>query len=232
MIAFPSELELIARVLLAAVLGGLIGLERDLAGQPAGLRTHIALATGACLFGVLSSYGFEAFDASRSVTNFQVDPTRVASNIVVGVGFLGGGAILKEGAHVRGLTTAASLWVTAAIGLGAALGAYWVTLAATALVLLSLVGLRAPRRWLSQHLGEVRRHAVVRVEPGYDPSEVEAALEELPSIRILSLRVRENAEGSTIEADLAGKRGTDVDSVLGSMQELGGVTGVELAGRE
>jgi uncharacterized membrane protein YhiD involved in acid resistance len=188
------------------------------------------LATGACLFGVLSTYGFEPFDASRSATNFQVDPTRVASNIVVGVGFLDGGAILKEGAHVRGLTTAVSLWVTAAIGLGAALGAYWVTLGTTALILLSLVGLRGPRRWLSRRLGEVRHRAVVRVQAGYDPSEVVAALEELRSVRIISLRVRERDDGSTIEADLAGKRGTDVETTLGPIHERQDVTGIDLVG--
>ena len=104
--------------MLALVLGGLIGLERELSDHPAGLRTHIGVCMGAALFGIVSGYGFVGFDASRSQTNYQVDPTRVASNIVTGVGFLGGGAILKHGATVRGLTTAASLWVTAAIGPG------------------------------------------------------------------------------------------------------------------
>ena len=115
---FPSELELSLRLVLALVLGGLIGLERELTDHPAGLRTHIAVALGAALFGIVSAYGFREFDASRTETNFQVDPTRVASNIVVGIGFLGGGAILKHGATVRGLTTAGSLWVTAATSVG------------------------------------------------------------------------------------------------------------------
>jgi putative Mg2+ transporter-C (MgtC) family protein len=229
MIDFPSQFELFGRVVLAAVLGGLIGLERDLAGQPAGLRTHMALATGACLFGVLSGYGFQAFDASRSVTNFQVDPTRVASNIVVGVGFLGGGAILKEGVHVRGLTTAASLWVTAAIGLGSALGAYWLTAASTALVLLSLVGLRGPRRWLSQRLGEVRENAVVRLRAGGDPSEVVSALEALPGVRLLNLRIVEREEGSTIRVEVCGRRGTDVEALLATVGGRDDVADLELS---
>src|SRR5439155_25077866 len=124
---FPSEAELAGRILLAALLGGLIGVERELSGHPAGLRTHITLAIGAALFGVVSGYAFAGFDASRNVTNYQVDPTRVASQIVVGVGFLGGGAILKGDGKVRGLTTAASLWVTAAVGLACALGAYFLS---------------------------------------------------------------------------------------------------------
>src|ERR1051325_7394962 len=120
---FPHEWELCARLVLAVALGGLIGLEREVSDHPAGLRTHITLALGACLFGLLSAYGFAGLLADRNSNNFQVDPTRVASQIVVGVGFLGGGAILKSDAGVRGLTTAASLWATAAIGLGCALGA-------------------------------------------------------------------------------------------------------------
>ena len=228
MIDFPSQLELAARLVLAAFLGGLVGLERDLSGQPAGLRTHVALALGAALFGVLSGYGFQAFEASRSVTNFQVDPTRVASNIVVGVGFLGGGTILKEGARVRGLTTAASLWVTAAIGLGCALGMYGPTLVTTALVLASLVGLRGPRRWLSHRLAVVRETAIVRLQPGADPSEVVAALNQLRGVRISSLTVRERDEGAVVRADLSGRGGERLEEVLAPLGERGDVSGLEV----
>ena len=228
MIDFPSQAELAARLLLAGFLGGLIGLERDLSGQPAGLRTHIALALGAALFGVLSGYGFQAFDASRAFTNYQVDPTRVASNIVVGVGFLGGGTILKEGARVRGLTTAASLWVTAAIGLGCALGMYVPTLVTTALVLVSLVGLRAPRRWLSRRLALVRETLIVRVEPGADPSEVVTALNQLPGVRISSLTVRERADGSVVRVDLSGRGDENLEDLLALLEERSDVTGLEV----
>jgi putative Mg2+ transporter-C (MgtC) family protein len=227
-IDFPSQFELAARLLLAAFLGGLIGLERDLSGQPAGLRTHIALAVGAALFGVLSGYGFQAFDASRSVTNFQVDPTRIASNIVVGVGFLGGGTILKEGARVRGLTTAASLWVTAAIGLGCALGMYGPTLFATALVLVSLVGLRAPRRWLTRRLAVVRETAVLHLRPGADPAEVVTALNQLRGVRISSLAIRERDDGSVIRADVTGRGGERLEELLAPLEGLDDVTGLDV----
>ncbi len=153
----------------------------------------------------------------------------MASNIVVGVGFLGGGAILKEGIHVRGLTTAASLWVTAAIGLGSALGAYWLTVATTALVLGSLVGLRGPRRWLSQRLGEARESAVVHVRAGGDPSDVVVALEELPGVRMTSLRILEREDGSTVRAELCGRRGTDVEALLATVRHRDDVVGLELA---
>ncbi len=228
MIDFPSQAELAARLLLAALLGGLIGLERDLSGQPAGLRTHIALAVGAALFGVISGYGFQVFDASRSVTNFQVDPTRVASNIVVGVGFLGGGTILKEGARVRGLTTAASLWVTAAIGLGCALGVYGPTLVAAGLVLMSLVGLRGPRRWLSRRLAVVRETAVVRLEPGADPTEVVSALQGLPGVRISSLTIRERDDGAVVRADVSGRSGDRLEELLAPVSDRADVVSLEV----
>src|SRR2546423_7743177 len=135
---FPSNGQLILRILLASLVGGVIGLEREIAGHPAGLRTHISVALGASLFGVVSAFGFNHFDVPRNDTVFQVDVTRIASQIVVGVGFLGGGAILKEGVTVRGLTTAASLWVTAAIGLAVALGSVLMALVAAGTPLLSL----------------------------------------------------------------------------------------------
>ena len=141
----PTELELFARLGTALVLGGAIGLERELAGQVAGLRTHMSVALGAALFGIVSAYGWNEFAAVRAETNVQIDVTRIASNIVTGVGFLGGGAILKEGATVRGLTTAASLWVTAAVGLAVALGGYSLAAVTTIGLVFSLVLLRGPR---------------------------------------------------------------------------------------
>ncbi|MDP8992492.1 MAG: MgtC/SapB family protein [Actinomycetota bacterium] len=229
MVDLPSDAELLARLLLAALLGGLIGLEREVANHPAGLRTHITLALGAALFGIVSAYGFGAFDASRSVTNFQVDPTRVASNIVVGVGFLGGGVILKEGARVRGLTTAASLWVTAAIGLACALGAYGPTLFTTFLVLAILVGLRGPRRVLRQRRRGARETAVIHLQAGAEPSAVIAALGDLDGLRIASLRIREGGEGWVIQAELSGPEGQAVEAMLAPLADRQDVVGLEVA---
>jgi putative Mg2+ transporter-C (MgtC) family protein len=144
----PTELELAGRLGAALVLGGAIGLERELTGQVAGLRTHMSVALGAALFGIVSAYGWSEFDAVRAGTNVQIDVTRVASNIVTGVGFLGGGAILKDGATVRGLTTAASLWVTAAVGLAVALGGYSMAAMTTIMLVFSLILLRGPRGWI------------------------------------------------------------------------------------
>ena len=117
--------EMVLRVLLAFVLGAAVGFERELDAQPAGFRTHILICLGAALFGMISVHAFSPYESIRATSNVQIDITRVASQVVVGVGFLGGGAILKYGPNVRGLTTAGSIWVTAAIGLAVGLGYYW-----------------------------------------------------------------------------------------------------------
>lgn len=229
MIDFPSQAELGGRILLAAVLGGLIGLEREIADHPAGLRTHISVALGAALFGIVSGYGFGEFDASRTTTNFQVDPTRVASNIVTGVGFLGGGAILKYGATVKGLTTAASLWVTAAIGLGCALGSYFATLVTTGALLIALVGLRGPRRWISQHLAEVKEQVVIRLTAGAEPSGVVGALNDLGDVRITSLRIREEDGACVVHADLSAGRGHHLESLLAPLADRDDVVDLDVS---
>ena len=224
---FPSDGELALRLALSLLLGGLIGLERELSDHPAGLRTHIGVAMGAALFGIVSGYGFEGFDASRAQTNYQVDPTRVASNIVTGVGFLGGGAILKHGATVRGLTTAASLWVTAAIGLGCALGAYRPTLVATALMLLTLVILRRPGAWLRRRV-RARETVIVHVHRGADTAAVIRTLGELEGITVRSLTVRDLDDECLVQADIVGEAGEDLETKLAPIAALDEVESLEV----
>jgi putative Mg2+ transporter-C (MgtC) family protein len=133
--------EALLRLALAAVLGGLIGVERELRERGAGLRTHLLVALGSALFTIVSAYGFHAFLASgESVV--RADPTRIAAQIVTGIGFLGAGAIIRQGLSVRGLTTAATLWVVAAIGMAVGAGYYSGAVITTGLVLLSLWPLR------------------------------------------------------------------------------------------
>jgi putative Mg2+ transporter-C (MgtC) family protein len=152
----PSQGDLILRLLLAATLAGLLGGERELTEQPAGFRTHILVGLGAALFAIISAYGFQSV-VGTSPRQVRADPTRIASQIVVGIGFLGGGAIVKYGASIRGLTTAASLWVTAAVGTAIGLGALLLGFVTTVITLIALVGLRPLRRIL-------RRRAAARDE--------------------------------------------------------------------
>ncbi|HEX2039419.1 MAG TPA: MgtC/SapB family protein [Acidimicrobiales bacterium] len=224
----PSEWELAGRIVLAAVLGGLVGLERELNDHPAGLRTHISVALGAALFTIAGAYGWQEFADTRNDTNVNIGVERVASNIVTGVGFLGGGAILKYGATVKGLTTAASLWVTAAIGLGVGVGSYIVTAVTTAALLLALVGLRAPRRWIAAR-AHSRETVVVRLARGAEPSRVVAALNELPGISIRSLSVREEDEDCTITADVAGPTGKELEELLAPLADREDVDALDVS---
>ncbi len=128
-----GELDLAIRVLVALILGLVLGLEREWRGYPAGLRTVGLVAAGACLFSGLGLIP----GLSRNI-----DPTRIAAQVVTGVGFLGAGSILRQGEEVRGLTTAASVWVSAAIGMAVAFGYFTTAVVSTAAVIVTLVVLR------------------------------------------------------------------------------------------
>lgn len=125
----PIELEMVLRLLLAAALGAIIGYQRERAGKPAGLRTHILISVGAALFTVTSAYGFGG----------TADPSRIAAGIVAGIGFIGAGVILHARQEiVAGLTTAATIWIVASIGLAAGAGLYIISAVATLIALIVL----------------------------------------------------------------------------------------------
>lgn len=130
----PENMELILRLTLACVLGGLIGIEREKNRHPAGFRTHILVCVGSALIMLCNIYIFEEY---KNYAN--IDPARFGAQVISGIGFLGAGTILKEGVTVKGLTTAASLWSVAGIGLAVGLGFYIGAIYATILVLVTLV---------------------------------------------------------------------------------------------
>jgi putative Mg2+ transporter-C (MgtC) family protein len=132
-IDLPLQLDLSVRLIIAAALGLAVGFEREIHGHPAGLRTHMLVAVGSALFTVMSAYGFGGVPNAG-----PIDPTRIAAQIVSGIGFLGAGAILKDGIVIRGLTTAASLWAVSAVGLAAGGGEHIIAVVATATILISL----------------------------------------------------------------------------------------------
>ena len=131
------EQEFILRIFCAALLGGVIGLEREYRAKEAGLRTHFLVALGSALFMIVSAYGFEGV---MTTAEHRWDVSRVAAQVVSGIGFIGAGTIIfhKSENVVRGLTTAAGLWVTAAIGLACGGGMYLLSIASTLMVLLGL----------------------------------------------------------------------------------------------
>jgi putative Mg2+ transporter-C (MgtC) family protein len=133
---------MIFRLVLAGLLGGLIGVERERHGRPAGFRTHILLSTGSALLMMLSQYMYDLYPGQDSNSIIRLDPGRIAAMSITGIGFLGAGAIIKSKGHVRGLTTAACLWMVAAVGLAVGCGFYLPAVVATAIAMFSLLGLR------------------------------------------------------------------------------------------
>ena len=130
------QLDLAARLVVAAVLGAAIGLEREIHDHPAGMRTHLLVSLGAAIFTELSIYSFQPPGGGAGTV--PTDPSRIAAQVVSGIGFLGAGAILKYGTSIRGLTTAASLWATAAIGMAAGAGAWVIGAVGAVIVIVSL----------------------------------------------------------------------------------------------
>lgn len=139
----PQLVSAALPLVLAAILGGILGFEREVEHKAAGIRTYALVALGSCLFTVISRLAFGGG---------SFDPSRIASQIVVGVGFLGAGVIFLREGHVEGLTTAAGLWVTAAIGMAAGVGLYAIAVATTVvvLILLSVVKLQVEDRFLKK----------------------------------------------------------------------------------
>jgi putative Mg2+ transporter-C (MgtC) family protein len=180
------------RLALAGAFGAAIGAEREIRERDAGLRTHALVALGAALFTIVSAYAWGDFNFSQR-DGVTFDPTRIAAQIVTGIGFLGAGAIIRQGLSVRGLTTAASLWVVAAIGMAAGAGYYSAALIATILVLLSLWPLRAVTRRAFPRFqpGELRLE--VELRPGESSAALLAALEDA-GVRVESFELEDAAD--------------------------------------
>ena len=157
--------EVLLRVVLAGVLGGAIGAEREIREREAGLRTHMLVAVGAALFTIVSAYAWVDFEFSTR-EGITFDPTRIAAQIVTGIGFLGAGAIIRQGLSIRGLTTAATLWVAAAIGIAAGAGYYSGAVAATLITLLALWPLRLGAHMVFDRLRPDARDVLVELRGG------------------------------------------------------------------
>jgi putative Mg2+ transporter-C (MgtC) family protein len=140
-------MEFLLRLLAAAFLGALIGLERDIHGRAAGLRTHLLVSMGAAAFVILSGLIASVGQSAQRVGAAMPDPGRIAAQVVTGIGFLGAGAIIKEGLTIRGLTTAACLWVVAGIGMASGAGYYRIAVTTTIIAVVSLVGLKYLERY-------------------------------------------------------------------------------------
>ncbi len=157
----------IGKLLLAAVLGGIIGWERERRGRPAGLRTHILVCVGVTLMMVVSEHIFEKYKTFNADSIVRVDPARIAAQVVTGIGFLGAGTILRLGATVRGLTTAASVWVVAGIGLAVGSNCYLPAVFTTLLAIFALLLLPLFERNIKRDKYKTLTLCVSGVEPDF-----------------------------------------------------------------
>jgi len=206
--------EVLLRLFVAGALGGAIGLERELRERQAGLRTHLVVSVGAALFTLVSAYGFDSFGS-------KVDPTRIAAQIVSGIGFLGAGAIIRQGLSVRGLTTAASLWLVAAIGMAAGAGYWDGALIATVGALLTLGPLRVAAFRVLSRYRPVHDRLLVEIPAGGSPVPIIEAIERQAG-RVVSLDVAQEGDRRSVAVDVEVAAGS-APAVVAGVAEIDGV---------
>ncbi len=223
-----SWVDVALRLFAAAALGGAIGLEREVREREAGLRTHLLVSVGAALFTLVSAYGWTDFTFSaRSGVTF--DPTRIAAQIVTGIGFLGAGAIIRQGLSVRGLTTAATLWLAAAIGMASGAGYWEAAVIATVGAIITLWPLRIVAHRAMKYLraGDEQRLVVGLAGDG-GASPVLAALEGLGG-RVSQFQLSDTRGGRELVATVDFPTRVEASKVAQQLAEVEHVTGVSWA---
>ena len=222
-----SLAEITVCLLVAAALSGAIGLEREIRERVAGLRTHMLVGVGAALFTLVSAYAWSDFVFDRDQGTVY-DPTRIAAQIVTGIGFLGAGAILRQGLSVRGLTTAAGLWVVAAIGIACGAGYYAAAAITTGIVLVGL----GPLRWLEgavNRIGGDSGFLEIELPVGHPVSDVVSYLRgRRARIQGVELEDHEDKRVLRVEIELPIGRGSrQVAEALSDREDVHGVHWVE-----
>ena len=213
--------EVILRLALAAALGAAIGFERELREREAGLRTHLLVCMGSALFTIISAYGFHEFLTSGDAV-VRSDPTRIAAQIVTGIGFLGAGAIIRQGISIRGLTTAATLWVAAAIGMAAGAGYYPGAVIGTVLTLVALGPLRLAAYPLFERLRPEERSLVIQLRHGTPAAQLIDALEKRDA-RVEHFQLDDEHDRRVVTVTLD----TPSENLLSDVADLEFVQGVE-----
>jgi putative Mg2+ transporter-C (MgtC) family protein len=213
--------EDLARLALAAALGGAIGFERELREREAGLRTHLLVCLGSALFTIVSAYGFRDFLTSGDQV-IRADPTRIAAQIVTGIGFLGAGAIIRQGISVRGLTTAATLWVAAAIGIAAGAGYYSGAVLTTVVTLIALWPLRLAAYRVFERMRPEERSIVVQLRHGTRAAQLLDVLEERHA-RVEHFQLEDEHDRRIVTMTLD----TPSENLLAEVADLDFVQGVE-----
>ena len=223
-----SHSETLIRLLVAAGLGSLVGLERERLLWAAGIRTHMLVSVGACLFMLVSSFGFS--DSLRS-DHVVLDPSRAAAQVVSGIGFLGAGAILARGEIVRGLTTAASIWTVAAIGLAVGGGLYFPAAASTVIILVILAGIKPLEEAYRARSQSCRLH-LIAAHGAVSPETLEKAVKVQPArLRRFLVAVQEDGRLDEITVQLVRVSSAEITSFVSTLESLPGVQSVKVMTR-
>lgn len=221
------DLTVLGRLLLASVLGALIGFEREVHGRPAGFRTHLLVSLGSCLFVVVSIDFYRMYGNFDGTGPVGVDPGRIAAQVVTGIGFLGAGAIIRERATIRGLTTAACLWVAAAIGLSCGAGRFVPAIEVTLLAVLSLLLLKKVENRIRKDIYFSLKVWSADLEG--QRVRLEKCLEEC-RIELVTVTVEKNLEDRNISLEFYVKHKSDViaAALLDRVSLIPGVTRVRM----
>ncbi|ACH39326.1 MgtC family protein [Citrifermentans bemidjiense Bem] len=221
------HLHLFARLLLASILGGLIGLEREVHGRPAGFRTHLLVSLGSCLFCLTSIEVYQLYGNFSGVVPVGIDPGRIAAQVVTGIGFLGAGAIIRERASIRGLTTAACLWVAAGLGIACGLGLFQMAIVVTAIALINLLLLKQVEKRLNRDI-----YVVVKVWGDDRPDFIQQVYQLLgeTGIERVEAKFERDLERKLMFIEFQMKRGNKITSpdLLAKLSELQGVKRVSV----
>ncbi len=229
------NLDYMLRILIAVIFGFCIGLERELTNKYAGLRTHILVCLGACVFTLISIYGFPTFAPGDNVLIDQAtgirDTSRVAAQIVTGIGFIGAGTVLRNGPIVLGLTTAATLWIAASIGMACGAGMFEIAFAGTLLSILTLVSIRVfERKVLPKSTKRTKRVKLVIVCQNQFAKKIhEYIIEKYQDISELSkkqLKADENSTKITCVMDIISRK--PIKDLYKSFQTLDGIDSISI----
>ena len=213
--------DALLRLSIACGLGAAIGFEREIRDREAGIRTHLLVSLGSALFTIVSAYAFRDFLVGGGAV-VRADPTRIAAQIVTGIGFIGAGAIIRQGLSVRGLTTAATLWVVAAIGMAAGAGYYGGAVLTTAVVLVSLWPLRILARMGTSRFGAQKSTLVAQLAAGASPGPLLDEVERLGA-RVKAVEIGHEGDRRTLLLDVTMPPQTDAPRVIAQVGDLDNV---------
>jgi putative Mg2+ transporter-C (MgtC) family protein len=218
-----SDVSFTLRLLLAALLGSVIGIERERLLWAAGLRTHMLVCVGSCLIMIVSAYGFSSVLGPHVI----LDPSRVAAQVVSGIGFLGAGSIILRNEVVKGLTTAASLWAVAAVGLAVGGGLYYASVAATVIILVILAGLKPLEERFRNH------RQAVELQLEVQQGEMSMALLQqalgwrATRVKQLIVKSHDGAGADRVTLSVGSQPAKDTDEMIRLLSNCPSVIGVE-----